>query len=230
MAYNPFTLEGKTILVTGAAGGIGRATSVECAKLGAKLLLTDINEAGLQETLSMLDGTGHLLMVADLTSQDALDNLVAELPMLDGFVSNAGIIKTILTQFGERTDLERILGINTVAPIRLTQILLQNKRFNKEADKDSADMVHDSVIFLSHENTLTKRYEDHLDDVLQRVGKLIPKVGLTGQWSVDIMLNGDDLWLIDMAIAENSAFYDCVPEEKRRPAKENWIPKLPAVK
>ena len=104
------------------------------------------------------------------------------------------------------------------------------KRFNKEADKDSADMVHDSVIFLSHENTLMKRYEDHLDDVLRRVGKLIPKVGLTGQWSVDIMLNGDDLWLIDMAIAENSAFYDCVPEEKRRPAKENWIPKLPAVK
>ena len=46
MSYNPFSLVGKTILVTGAAGGIGRATSVECAKLGATLILTDINVEG----------------------------------------------------------------------------------------------------------------------------------------------------------------------------------------
>lgn len=133
MAYNPFTLEGKTILVTGAAGGIGRATSVECAKLGAKLLLTDINEAGLQETLSMLDGTGHLLMVADLTSQDALDNLVAELPMLDGFVSNAGVTKPTPVKFISKDDLERIMSINTFAPICLTQRLLKKKKFNAGA-------------------------------------------------------------------------------------------------
>lgn len=133
MAYNPFTLEGKTILVTGAAGGIGRATSVECAKLGAKLLLTDINEAGLQETLSMLDGTGHLLMVADLTSQDALDNLVAELPMLDGFVSNAGVTKPTPVKFISNDDLERIMSINTFAPICLTQRLLKKKKFNAGA-------------------------------------------------------------------------------------------------
>ena len=133
MAYNPFILEGKTILVTGAAGGIGRATSVECAKLGAKLLLTDINEAGLQETLSMLDGTGHLLMVADLTSQDALDNLVAELPMLDGFVSNAGVTKPTPVKFISKEDLERIMSINTFAPICLTQRLLKKKKFNAGA-------------------------------------------------------------------------------------------------
>ncbi len=133
MAYNPFTLEGKTILVTGAAGGIGRATSVECAKLGARLLLTDINEAGLQETLSMLDGTGHLLMVADLTSQDALDNLVAELPMLDGFVSNAGVTKPTPVKFISKEDLERIMSINTFAPICLTQRLLKKKKFNAGA-------------------------------------------------------------------------------------------------
>jgi Short-chain dehydrogenases of various substrate specificities len=133
MGYNPFTLEGKMILVTGAAGGIGRATSIECAQLGAKLVLTDINEAGLQETLSMLEGAGHDFKVADLTSQEALDALVAELPMLDGFVSNAGVTKPTPVKFISNTDLERIMSINTFAPIYLTQRLLKKKKFNQGA-------------------------------------------------------------------------------------------------
>ena len=69
MSYNPFSLVGKTILVTGAAGGIGRATSVECAKLGATLILTDINVEGLNETLGMLEGEGHTAEVANLNRQ-----------------------------------------------------------------------------------------------------------------------------------------------------------------
>ena len=81
MSYNPFSLEGKTILVTGAAGGIGRATSIECAKLGAKLVLTDINETGLTETKALLEGEGHECISADLTSQEALDDLVNSLPL-----------------------------------------------------------------------------------------------------------------------------------------------------
>lgn len=133
MGYNPFALEGKTILVTGAAGGIGRATSIECAQLGAKLVLTDINEAGLQETLSMLEAAGHEYKVADLTSQEALDALVAELPMLDGFVSNAGVTKPTPVKFISNTDLERIMSINTFAPIYLTQRLLKKKKFNQGA-------------------------------------------------------------------------------------------------
>ena len=48
--YNPFSLEGKTVLVTGASSGIGRATAIECSKLGATLVLTGRNENALQET------------------------------------------------------------------------------------------------------------------------------------------------------------------------------------
>lgn len=78
MTYNPYTLEGKTILITGAAGGIGRATAEECAKLGATLVLTDINEEGLHNTLALLEGKGHLLIPANLTSQEDLDDLVVQ--------------------------------------------------------------------------------------------------------------------------------------------------------
>lgn len=133
MAYNPFSLEGKTILVTGAAGGIGRATSVECAKLGAKLILTDINEQGLKDTLEQLEGEGHTYAVANLTSQDALDTLVDGLPQLDGFVSNAGVTKPLPVKFINKEDLERIMSINTFAPIYLTQRLCRRKKFNTGA-------------------------------------------------------------------------------------------------
>ena len=58
--YNPFSLEGKTILVTGASSGIGRATAIECARLGATLILTGRNVQNLHETLQVLEGgKGH---------------------------------------------------------------------------------------------------------------------------------------------------------------------------
>ena len=128
MDYNPFSLAGKTILVTGAAGGIGRATSVECAKLGARLVLTDLDETGLAGTIGLLDGTGHRSVAADLTSREALEALVSGLPMLDGFVSCAGITKPTPVKFISPEKLERIMSVNTYAPINLTQRLLKQKK------------------------------------------------------------------------------------------------------
>lgn len=130
MSYNPFSLSGKTILVTGAAGGIGRAVAVECSKMGAKLVLTDIAKQGLEEVLNSLDGEGHTFFVADMTNQEELDSLVSNLPNLDGMVSNAGITKPAPVKFIKKDDLERIISINALAPIYLTQKLLRKKKFN----------------------------------------------------------------------------------------------------
>ena len=130
---NPYDISGKLVLITGAASGIGRATACLCAGMGATVYLADLNETGLEETFRMLEGTGHRMAALDLTNDVALVSFVEALPKLDGFISNAGIIKTMLTQFGDRSDIERVLGINTVAPIRLTQLLLQGKRINKGA-------------------------------------------------------------------------------------------------
>jgi NAD(P)-dependent dehydrogenase (short-subunit alcohol dehydrogenase family) len=130
---NPYQLTNKSIFITGAASGIGRSTALLCASLGATVYITDLNEEPLIETYHKLEGNGHKYIVANLTKDIELQMLVNELPKIDGFVSNAGIIKTILTQMGERSDIEKVLNINTIAPIQLTQLLLQNKKFNKEA-------------------------------------------------------------------------------------------------
>ncbi len=133
-SYNPFSLEGKTILITGAAGGIGRATAIECAKLGASLILTDINEDGLKATLDLLERTEqHRYIIANLTQDDELDRLAGEIEKLDGFVSNAGVTKPAPVKFINRQDLERIMQINAMAPMYLTQRLLRKKKFSKNS-------------------------------------------------------------------------------------------------
>ena len=130
---SPFVVEGKSILVTGAASGIGKSTALLCAKMGAKVTITDLNEEQLKATFDSLEGDGHQMVVANLTDNDDLQRLVDALPKLDGVVCNAGIIKTILAQFAEKSDIERILNINTIAPIYLTKLLLENKKIKKEA-------------------------------------------------------------------------------------------------
>ena len=132
--YNPFTLEGKVILITGAGGGIGRATAMACAKMGAAVIVTDINEATLTETLDFLKKESqmkHQMFVADLTKQDELDNLVGETPVLDGLVCNAGISKVLPIQFLNEEDMNRIMSINAFAPMYLTQRLYKKKKINK---------------------------------------------------------------------------------------------------
>lgn len=101
------------------------------------------------------------------------------------------------------------------------------RRFSEEADADSPHQIHDYVIYKAHERVLMDRYNGNKPDVVAHVRELLPDLDLKGQWSIDVMQNGDEFWLIDMAPAEQSAFYaDAVPAEKRRPIQEDWMPKL----
>ena len=128
---NPFSLEGKTILVTGSSSGIGRGIAIECSKMGAKIILNGRNVDRLKETLCLMEGEGHQIMVADISKQEEIDLLVAELPMLDGCVLCAGIPQICPVKHFKRSDIEDILSINTVAPIMITSGLLKKKKIRK---------------------------------------------------------------------------------------------------
>lgn len=119
------------MLVTGASSGIGRATAVECSRMGASVMITARNEGRLMETLSMMDGRGHGVFIADMSDESDIERLADSLPKLDGVVNNAGMVKTMPVQFINREDFESVLGVNAVAPVLLTQKLLKKKKIAK---------------------------------------------------------------------------------------------------
>jgi NAD(P)-dependent dehydrogenase (short-subunit alcohol dehydrogenase family) len=131
----PFSLKGKTILVTGGAGGIGSSVAKTCIQLGAKVVLTDIREDALATTMETLPelrtGEPNLCFTADLTDAEQLAALVDFCPQLDGLVCNAGVMKLTLTQFITEDELTRIQKINLNAPILLTRTLLKKKKIAK---------------------------------------------------------------------------------------------------
>lgn len=133
MSYNPFTLEGKTILITGASSGIGRATAIECSKMGATCIITGRNEERLNETLSKMEGEGHQIIVADISTQSGIDFLVEHTTQLDGLVNNAGISHTKLINFIKSDELNSIFEVNAFAPILLTKSLLKKKKMSMGA-------------------------------------------------------------------------------------------------
>lgn len=131
--YNPYSLEGKTILVTGASSGIGRATAIECSKLGATVIITARNETRLAQTFSQLEGSGHMMVLSDFSNIEGVDNLVSQLPELQGLVSNAGYTKILPVQFINYEEINSILQVNTIAPMLLLQKLLKKKKLIKGA-------------------------------------------------------------------------------------------------
>ena len=97
---------------------------------------------------------------------------------------------------------------------------VMNKRF--EENRNSHD-VHDVITYNMASERLEKTYNENIDKVKEMVQELLNNnIEMTGQWS-DIMQVENDFYLIDMALAENSFYYDSVPKELRKPTTERWL-------
>jgi len=137
--YNPFSLENKSILVTGASSGIGKAIAIECSKMGASVTVTGRSEERLNETFEQLRNGNHKKIVCDLQSEENIKELSTQLPALNGIVHAAGIVKTLPFQFVSSTELSKIFDVNFLAPVLLSQTLVKSKKISKDA----------SIVFIS---------------------------------------------------------------------------------
>lgn len=139
MNASPFSLENKTILITGASSGLGAAIAIECSKIGAILIITGRNEDRLNKTFQKLNGQDHVQISIDLIKEEELNYLVKELPKLDGIVLCAGITMTKPIKFISKDNIDEIFQTNIVSSMLLTQKLISSKKMNSGS----------SVVFIS---------------------------------------------------------------------------------
>lgn len=129
--FNPFTLEGKTILVTGASSGIGRGIAIACSKMGAKVVASGRNEQRLSETLNALAGDECQTIAADLSVAAEVGVLINRLPKLDGVVHCAGMGHRMPVRMLTEQDVDQVMAVNFKAPVMLQTELLKQKKINK---------------------------------------------------------------------------------------------------
>jgi NAD(P)-dependent dehydrogenase (short-subunit alcohol dehydrogenase family) len=126
--YNPFSLYGKKILVTGASSGIGQSIAVECSKMGGEMVVTGRNIERLHDTMLLLSGSDHVSISADITSNDDLSLLVSKCPVLDGLVLCAGKSEMAPLLFCTRDKFNSLFDVNFFPQVELLRLLVKNKK------------------------------------------------------------------------------------------------------
>lgn len=126
-------LIGKTILVTGAASGIGRETSILASQFGAKVVLIDLVESGLKETLSLLDGNNHSYYILDLTNFSAIETVMKTIferyGIIHGLVHCAGISSRKPLKVLKKKGFEKVMDVNFYSFLELVRLSCEKKHF-----------------------------------------------------------------------------------------------------
>ena len=144
---NPFSLEGKTILVTGASSGIGQTIAIECSKMGANLVVNGRNEERLNQTAADIGHNACQQIMADLTMNADLEKLVEEVPQLDGLVLCAGKAWTMPVKMASSDKLLDVFNTNFVAQTELLRLLFKKKKLNNAASVVIISSVGGNYVF-----------------------------------------------------------------------------------
>lgn len=132
--YNPFSLAGKRILITGGSSGIGRQCAIDCSRMGAKVVIIGRDEKRLQETLLQMEGKGHAYRVFDLNQTNCIAELIAEIVLqtgkFNGFVHAAGVETTKPLKLLSPEDYEQVYRTNAISGFEFARHLSNIKSFD----------------------------------------------------------------------------------------------------
>ena len=131
--FNPFSLVGKTILVTGASSGIGQAIAVAISKMGATVIISGRDKDKLNNTLSLMSGDSNCIVTADLTKGDDISSLADYVPQLNGIVHCAGIGHRRPAKLLTAYDIESVMHANFSGSVLLQAALLSKKKVKKDS-------------------------------------------------------------------------------------------------
>lgn len=137
MSFNPFSLENKVIVVTGASSGIGKQCAIDCSKMGAKVVLVARNEERLMQTLSEMQGKDHLVLSLDLSSLNDLKTIIREVVSkvgkINGVVNCAGISSVTPLKLVTDELLDQFFHTNVYSAINLSKEVTRIGNYDKES-------------------------------------------------------------------------------------------------
>ncbi len=128
---NPMDLTGSHIVVTGASSGLGRQTCITLSRLGAKVSLIARNEEKLKETVSLMDGKGHLVFPFDITQVDSLEQLIKDVVenngKINGFVHAAGVFTRKPLSMTKTDYLQDMMTLHVYSFIEFVRVISKKK-------------------------------------------------------------------------------------------------------
>ena len=137
LLQNPFTLNGKKILITGASSGLGRQCAIRCSNSGATLIITGRDKTRLMQTFGEMLPGKHSLIEADLSDFDSYESLLAgvikDYGQIDGFIHSAGVELTLPVNMMKPKHYQSLFNINVIAGFEICKVLLKRKSLSKNA-------------------------------------------------------------------------------------------------
>ena len=145
MNTNPFSLSGKTIIVTGASSGIGQQCAITFSRMGARIALYGRDQSRLEETLcQMTESEKHIICAVDLLEYDKIEETVKDVVMkigrFDGLINCAGISTTLPLNAITPQKMEQFLKTNVIGAVNLTKQVIKSSHFSEAGG---------SIIFIS---------------------------------------------------------------------------------
>ena len=135
--YNPFSLENKVIIVTGASSGIGAQCAIDCSKMGARVVLVARNEERLKQTLEQCEEPSrHMILPLELSSSDGLKesikDVVAKVGKINGVVNCAGMSSVTPLKLVTDELLDQFFRTNVYSSINLSKEVTRVGNYDKE--------------------------------------------------------------------------------------------------
>lgn len=135
--YNPFSLQNKVIIVTGASSGIGAQCAIDCSKMGAKVILVARNEERLRQILEQCEEPSrHMILPLDLSSSEGLKeiikNAVSKMGKINGLVNSAGMSSVTPLKLVTDELLEQFFHTNVFSAINLSKEVTRMGNYDKE--------------------------------------------------------------------------------------------------
>ena len=135
--YNPFSLDNRNILITGASSGIGRQCAISCSKMGANIILVSRDEDRLKGTYDNLEGDNHFYFPQDIIEYDKIELIINEtvshLGKIHGFIHSAGIEMTLPFIMLNPSKFEEVYSINVISAFNIARIISKKKNIGDNA-------------------------------------------------------------------------------------------------